>query len=136
MNLLVDIGKLNIPALQVAYGTTEKYLKNNPNTVYAFLKAIAEGVVLARKEPAVAKKAISKYVKIDDAPTVDGTFEAFAPYWAMNLAVRPEAIRGQFDYLDEKEFPNAKNADPKEFFDNSFVNALEKTGFFQKIGFK
>jgi len=67
---------------------------------------------------------------------VDGTFEAFAPYWAMNLAVRPEAIRGQFDYLDEKEFPNAKNADPKEFFDNSFVNALEKTGFFQKIGFK
>ncbi len=136
LNLLVDIGKLNIPALQVAYGTTEKYLKNNPNTVYAFLKAIAEGVVLARKEPAVAKKAISKYVKIDDAPTVDGTFEAFAPYWAMNLAVRPEAIRGQFDYLDEKEFPNAKNADPKEFFDNSFVNALEKTGFFQKIGFK
>src|SRR5262249_45663157 len=29
LNLLVDVGKLNIPALQVAYGTTEKYLKNN-----------------------------------------------------------------------------------------------------------
>jgi len=136
LNLLVDIGKLNIPAFQVVYGTTEKYLKNNPNTVYAFLKAMAEAVVLSRKEPAVAKKAISKYVKIEGAPTVDGTYEAFAPYWAMNLAVRPEAIRAQFDYLDEKEFPNAKNADPKEFFDNSFVNALEKSGFFQKIGFK
>ena len=136
LNLLVDIGKLNIPAFQVVYGTTEKYLKNNPNTVYAFLKAMAEAVVLSRKEPAVAKKAISKYVKIEDAPTVDGTYDAFAPYWAMNLAVRPEAIRGQFDYLDEKEFPNAKNADLKEFFDNSFVNALEKSGFFQKIGFK
>ena len=136
LNLLVDIGKLNIPAFQVVYGTTEKYLKNNPNTVYAFLKAMAEAVVLSRKEPAIAKKAISKYVKIEDAPTVDGTYDAFAPYWAMNLAVRPEAIRGQFDYLDEKEFPNAKNADLKEFFDNSFVNALEKSGFFQKIGFK
>jgi NitT/TauT family transport system substrate-binding protein len=136
LNLLIDIGKLNVPAFQVAYGTTEKYLKNNPNTVYAFLKAIAEGVVLSRKDPGTAKKAIGKYVKIDDAPTLDGTYEAFAPYWAMNLAVRPEAIRGQFDYLDKKEFPNAKNADPKEFFDNSFVNALEKSGFFQKIGFK
>jgi NitT/TauT family transport system substrate-binding protein len=136
LSLLVDIGKLNIPAFQVAYGTTEKYLKNNPNAVYAFLKAIAESVVLSRKDPAVAKKAISKYVKIDDAPTLDGTYDAFAPYWATNLAVRPEAIRGQFDYLDEREFPNAKNADPKEFFDNSFVHALEKSGFFQKIGFK
>src|SRR5499427_829661 len=66
LTLLVDIGKLNIPAFQVAYGTTEKYLKNNPNSVYAFLKAIAEGVVLSRKDPAVAKKAISKYVKIED----------------------------------------------------------------------
>ena len=77
--MLVDIGKLNIPAFQVTYGATEKYLKNNPNTVYAFLKAIAEGVVLSRQEPAVAKKAIAKYVKIDDAPTIDGTYEAFAP---------------------------------------------------------
>jgi NitT/TauT family transport system substrate-binding protein len=136
LNLLADIGKLNIPAFQVVYGTTEKYLKSNPNTVYAFLKAIAEGVVLSHKEPAVAKKAIGKYVKIEEARTIDGTYEAFAPYWAMSLAVRPEAVRAQFEYIDEKEFPNAKNADPKEFFDNSFVNALEKSGFFQKIGFK
>ena len=96
LNLLVDIGKLNIPAFQVAYGTTEKYLKNNPNTVYAFLKAIAEGVVLSRKDAGVAKKAIAKYAKIDDPPTIDGTYEAFAPYWAMSLAVRAEAIKGQF----------------------------------------
>src|SRR5207253_4675602 len=117
LTLLSDIGRLNIPGLQVAYGATEKYLKSNPNTVFAFLKAMAEGVVLSRKDPAAAKKAISKYAKIDDAPTLDGTYDAFAPYWAMSLAIRPEAIRAQFDYLDEKEFPNAKNADPKEFID-------------------
>ena len=90
-----------------------KVFKNNPNTVYAFLKAIAEGVVLSRKDTAVAKKAIAKYAKIDDAPTIDGTYDAFAPYWAMSLAVRPEAIRGQFEYIDEKEFPKVKSADPE-----------------------
>ena len=136
LNLLVDVGKLNIPAFQVAYGTTEKYLKNNPNTVYAFLKAIAEGVVTSRKDPAIAKKAISKYGKIDDPATVDGTYEAFAPYWAMSLAVRLEAIRAQFEYLDEKEFPSAKNADPKDFFDNSFVDSLAKSGFLNNLGMK
>ena len=136
LNLLVDIGKLNIPAFQVAYGTTEKYLKNNPNSVYAFLKAIAEGVALSRKDPGVAKKAIGKYAKIEDAPTIDGTYDAFAPYWAMNLAVRPEAIKAQFEYLDEKEFPNAKNTDPKDFYDNSFVEALSKSGFLKNLGMR
>jgi NitT/TauT family transport system substrate-binding protein len=136
LNLLVDIGPLNIPAFQVAYGTTDRYLKNKPNNVFAFLKAIAEAVVLAKKDPPLAKKAIGKYAKIDDAPTIDGTYEAFAPYWAMSLAVRAEAIRAQFEYLDEKEFPNAKAADPKDFYDNSFVEALNKSGFLKTIGMK
>ncbi|HEY6999575.1 MAG TPA: ABC transporter substrate-binding protein [Candidatus Binatia bacterium] len=136
LNMLVDIGKLNIPAFQVAYGTTEKYLKNNPNTVYAFLKAIAEGVVLSRKDPGIAKKAIGKYAKIEDGPTIDGTYDAFAPYWALTLAVRPEAIKAQFEYLDEKEFANAKNADPKDFYDNSFVEALAKSGFLKNLGMR
>ncbi|HEY2989307.1 MAG TPA: ABC transporter substrate-binding protein [Candidatus Binatia bacterium] len=134
LNLLVDIAKLNIPGLMVAYGTTEKYLKSSPNTVYAFLKAMAEAVVLSRKQPEVAKKAIAKYVKIDDASTIDGTYETFAPYWDMSLGVRPEAIHAQFGYMDEKEFPQAKNADPRDFFDNSFVDALEKSGFFKSAG--
>jgi ABC-type nitrate/sulfonate/bicarbonate transport system substrate-binding protein len=136
LNLLVDVGKLNIPAFQVAYGATEKYLKNNPNTVYAFLKAIAEGVVLSKQDSAAAKKAIAKYAKIDDGPAIDGTYDAFAPYWAMSLAVRPEAVRGQFEYIDEKEFPKVKSADPKDFFDNSFVDALSRSGFLKNIGMK
>ena len=84
----------------------------------------------------VAFAAIAKYVKIDDAPIIDGTYEAFAPYWAMSLAVRPEAIRSQFEYIDEKEFPKVKNADAKEFYDNSFVEALTKSGFLKNFGMK
>lgn len=134
LNLLVDIGKLNIPGFQVAYGTTERFLKNNPNSIYAFLKAMAEGVVLSRKDPAVAKRAIAKYAQIDDPKMLDGTYDAFAPYWEMGLAVRAETIRAQLNYADEKEFPQAKNVDPRDFFDNSFVNNLERSGFFKQVG--
>ncbi len=136
LNLLVDVGMLNIPAFQVVYGSTDKYLKNNPNTIFAFLKAVAEGVALSRKDPVVAKKAIGKYAKIEDLPAIDGTYDAFAPYWAMSLAVRPEAIKAQFEYIDEKEFPNVKNADPKDFYDNSFVDALAKSGFLKNLGMR
>jgi NitT/TauT family transport system substrate-binding protein len=134
LNLLADIGELRIPGLQGGYGTTEKSLSNNPNTIYAFTRAMAEGVVLARKDKAAAKKAIGKYVKVDDPKILDASYDGYAPYWETNLAVRDPVIRAELDYLDAKEFPQAKNAIPKEFSDNSFVENLERSGFFKSVG--
>lgn len=135
MNMIADIGKLNIPGLQMAYGATESFIKGNPNTIYAFLKAIAEAVVTSRKDAVLTKKAIARYTKTDDAQLIDETYSQYAPYWAMNLAIQRDAIQAGFGYLDEKDFPQAKNADAREFFDNSFVDHLERSGFFHSIGF-
>ena len=134
LNLLADIAELNIPGLQGAYGATEKFLSNNPNTIYAFAKAMAEGVVLARKDSAGAKKAIGKYAKSDDPKILDASYDAYAPYIETSLAVRDQVIRAELGYLDPKEFPQAKNANSKEFFDNSFVDNLDRSGFFATIG--
>ncbi len=135
MNMVADIGKMNIPGLQMAYGATESYIKSNPNTIYAFLKAVAEAVVVARKDAALTKKAIAKYTKTDDAQLIDETYDQYMPYWAMTLAVQREAIQAGIGYLDEKEFPQARTADAREFFDNSFVDTLERAGFFKSVGF-
>jgi NitT/TauT family transport system substrate-binding protein len=134
LTLLADIAELNIPGLQGAYGATEKFLSNNPNTIYAFAKAMAGGVVLARRDSAGAKKAIGKYAKSDDPKILDVSYDAYAPYIETNLAVRDQVIRAELGYLDPKEFPQAKNSNPREFFDNSFVENLEKSGFFATIG--
>ena len=82
----------------------------------------------------LAKKTIMKYGKIDDPKLAEGSYDYFAPYWASSLSVRSDAIQAQFAYMDEKEFPLAKNTDAREFFDNSFVDYLAKSGFLQKIG--
>src|SRR5262249_36129529 len=42
LSLLVDIAQVNVPGLHLAYGTTERVIKTNPNSLYAFLKAVAE----------------------------------------------------------------------------------------------
>jgi NitT/TauT family transport system substrate-binding protein len=135
LKLLADIGKFNILGFQSAYWATEQYLKDNPNIIYAFVKAVAEGTILSRNDPAGAQRAIAKHVKLDDPKMVNETYSVFAPYLTSNLAVRAEAIQAQLAYLDEKQFPQARNADPREFFDNSFIENLERSGFFQKIGF-
>lgn len=134
LNLLVDIGPLNIPGFHVGYGSNDQFIKSNPNTVLAFLKAVAEATALARQNAAVAKKAIAKYSDIDDPKMIDGTYDQFAPYWDAGVATRSEAVQGQLIYLDEKEFPRIKDARPADFFDNSFADALRKAGLLPAPG--
>ena len=135
LNMVTDIGKLNIPGLQMAYGATESYIKANPNTIYSFLKAIAEAVMICRRDVALTKKAIAKYTQTNDTRLIDETYDSYVPYWPMNLGVQREAIQAGLSYLDEKQFPRAKSADAREFFDNSFVDNLERSGFFKSVGF-
>lgn len=134
LNMLVDIAKLNVPGLPLAYGFTEKFIKENPNTVSAFLKGVAEGVARTKGDPASAKRAIAKFTKTDDSKVLDDTYDFYAPYFVMDLALRREQLQTWFSYLDEKEYPQASKANPSDFYDNSFVAALEKAGFFQKLG--
>jgi NitT/TauT family transport system substrate-binding protein len=134
LSLLIDIAQINVPGLHLAYGTTEKSIKANPNLLYAFLKATAEATLLARQNPAVAKKVIGKFTDTNDANMIDGTYEQFAPYWDANLALRTEPIQSQLMYLDEKEFPRAKEARATEFIDNSFADYLKTSGFLQSLG--
>jgi hypothetical protein len=37
-------------------------------------------------------------------------------------------------YLDEKEFPRAKDARASDFIDNSFAENLKTSGFLQALG--
>ena len=136
LNLLVDIAQINVPGLHLAFGTTDKIIKANPNSLYAFLKAMAEATILSRQNPAVAKKAIGKYTDTDDMKMIEGTYEQFSPYWDANLAVHSEPIQGQLMYLDEKEFPRAKEARASDFIDNAFAEHLKNSGFLQSLGAK
>jgi hypothetical protein len=84
-------------------------------------------------DPAAAKRAIGKFTQTDDPKVID-EYDFYAPYWVTNLALRPEQFQTWFSYLDEKEYPLAKRAEPKNSYDNSFVESLEKSRFFQRIG--
>lgn len=130
LNLLLDIRQLNIAGLQGDYRTTEKFLNNHPNTIYAFERAMAEGVILAKKDSAAAKNAIAKHLKVSDPKVLDAAYDFYAPYLETKFAVRNDVIRAELDYLNEKEFPQLKIANTSDFFDNSFVSNLTKAGLF------
>ena len=65
---------------------------------------------------------------------IDDTYEQFAPYWDTGLAMKSESVQAQLSYLGEKEFPRVKDARPTDFFENSFVENLKRSGFLQSLG--
>jgi NitT/TauT family transport system substrate-binding protein len=134
LNMLVDIAKLNVAGLPLAYGFTDKFIKENPNTVSAFLRGVSEGVARTKNDPAMAKRAIARFTKTEAGKIVDDTYDFYAPYFVTDLALKPEQLQNWFSYLDEKEYPQAAKARPSDFYDNSFVAALEKAGFFKSLG--
>jgi NitT/TauT family transport system substrate-binding protein len=134
LSLVLDIAQANVPGLHLAYGATERTIKASPNSLYAFLKGLAEATALAKQNPTVAKRAIGKYTETDDVKIIEGTYEQFSPYWDAALAVRSEPIQGQLMYLDEKEFPRAKDARPSDFVENSFAENLKTSGLLQALG--
>jgi NitT/TauT family transport system substrate-binding protein len=134
LTLLLDIGQTNVPGMYLAWGTTDRMIQSYPNSLYAFLKAVAEATVLSKQNPSIAKKAIGKYTNTDDAKIIDETYEQFSPYWDASLVVQVEPIQGHMMYLDEKEFPRLKDARPTDFVDNTFAENLKNSGFLQTLG--
>src|SRR5215469_213169 len=74
LTLLLDIGQTNVPGMHLAWGTTDRVIKSYPNSLYAFLKAIAEATILSKQNPSVTKKTIGKYTDTDDVKIIDNSF--------------------------------------------------------------
>ena len=69
-----------------------------------------------------------------DKLIVDAWYDAYAPCIESSLAVRNHVIRADLGLLGPKDFAHATNLNPRNAFDNSFVENLEKSGFLAAIG--
>jgi NitT/TauT family transport system substrate-binding protein len=97
----------------------------NRDIALRFLRALNAGLQTARTDQAVFKRVVGKYTQTDDEPTLDATFEYFRTYLPQNLRVDEHAIRNTLDLLDH---PSARDADPRQFYDNSLVDELARQG--------
>ena len=87
------------------------------------MRAMSEGLLLARTDATVGKRALGKYTRVNDEAVLQGTFDFYKPYWSTTLRIEERAIANALRFL---EHPKAKDADPKQFYDNSLVDEAMK----------
>ena len=71
----------------------------------------------------VTRRALQKYLKLDDEATLQATYDFYSRYFPVTLQVPERSIANMLQSLDH---PGARAADPKQFFDNSLVDEIGK----------
>jgi NitT/TauT family transport system substrate-binding protein len=99
----------------------ESWLKDTKNRRVAvdFLRALHEGLLLARENATVTKKALKKFTRVDDDASLQGSFEYYKDAFPGSLRVIEKAMANALKFVDH---PKAKQFDVKQSFDNSLVD--------------
>jgi ABC-type nitrate/sulfonate/bicarbonate transport system substrate-binding protein len=111
--------KITGPGTAVMREFSQKY----PNTIKAFLMAYLDGLKRAIDDEAYAKQIESKYTKISDPKILNENYQQGLRVWNKDMTVDPAAIRV---VLDDSSDPKAKSADPKRFYNNSLIEAVNR----------
>ena len=82
------------------------------------------------EQPDVSKRAAARYLATKDQEIIDEAYKGFAPLFPKIPYVTDEAIRSALSVTDH---PKASSANPKDFYDNRFLQELESSGFVKEL---
>jgi archaellum component FlaG (FlaF/FlaG flagellin family) len=85
--------------------------------------AYLDGLKRAIDDEAYAKQIESKFTKISDPKILNENYQQGLRVWNKDMTVDPAAIRV---VLDDSSDPKAKSADPKRFYNNSLIEAVNR----------
>jgi NitT/TauT family transport system substrate-binding protein len=130
--VLMNLEEVAIPYQHAGLVTTRKFIASRPDLVRRAVKSIVEGAALVRRDPETAKHALATRLRLKDAKELEETYELLRGFTRAKPYPSVEGFRAILGDL-VKRLPAAKNADPKEFLDNKFIEELDKSGYIDTL---
>lgn len=127
---IVNIGSLKLPYPFMGIAVRHSAIEQSPDIVRSFLKAFLAGLKIAIEQPETSRRALGKYLATKDPEIIDEAYKSFAPLFPKVPYVTDEAIRAAISVTDH---PKAATANPREFYDNRFLQELERSGFVKEL---
>ena len=127
---IVNIGSLKLPYTFIGAAVPRSLTKQNPELIRSFLKAFMAGIKASKDQPALAKQASARHFGSTDLEIAEEAYNSFVPLFPQVPFVTDDAVRGTLAATDH---PKAANANPKDFYDNRFLQELENSGFVKEL---
>jgi NitT/TauT family transport system substrate-binding protein len=130
--VLMNMGKAGVYFPHDAFMARRSFLNGNEDLVRRFLKAYSEAVYKLTADPEGSKRAIKKYVRAEDARTLDAVYQYAVDYVDKIPYNTREGIQEVLN-LTATRNPKAKDAKPEAFYDDRFVKELDTSGFYKQL---
>ncbi|MBI4525705.1 MAG: ABC transporter substrate-binding protein [Deltaproteobacteria bacterium] len=131
-NVLIDISKLGIEALNSDVITTRKFILQSRETVRNFIKGIVDGVAFYKNNKAFSMEVISRYTKSTDKEKIELGYDHNARIYLKKPYPTVKGIQLALEEIRDRN-PAAAGAGYQQFMDNSIVRELDESGYIDRL---
>jgi NitT/TauT family transport system substrate-binding protein len=126
----------NIPVVENGVAARRSFIDKNPNVAKRFVRAAFEGIRTIYVDKEQTLKVLAKYTKVNDDKILDESYRFSVEALSKEGFMPPEAFTALLEQMiGQKSIDEgaSKKLPITAYFDNRFVNELEKEGFFKKL---
>jgi NitT/TauT family transport system substrate-binding protein len=127
---IVNVTELNIPFIFVAVCTTKRVLQQKPDAVARYLRAYTEGISVILRDKETTLKIMGKRMKMDNRKWVEAVYDDISGVLQRTPYMTAPEVQA---VLDVVKSPKGIQAKPEAFYDNSFLQKLEASGFINSL---
>jgi len=130
MKPIVNLTELNIPFIFVAVCTTKKVIQQKPDAIMRYLRAYTEAISIILRDKETALKIMGKFMKMDNRQWVEAVYDDIARV----LQRAPYMTRAEVQAVVEVvRSPKGTQGKPEDFYDNSFLQKIDNSGFINAL---
>jgi ABC-type nitrate/sulfonate/bicarbonate transport system substrate-binding protein len=128
MRMVMDMATARIPCPFTSVVTTKMVLEKSPALLERFLRGILHGIKLALTNPDMAKKALSRHMRLGEGETLDEVYQRAVLAYERVPVVPKEAIETVV-----KVSPTPSNRNPFGVLDMTLLERIDKEGFIRAL---
>lgn len=131
-NILGDMADLNLPYQHETVATTERFLRDRPETARKFLRAFIAGIHLWMTDEKKTKEILGRRLKITDREVLDETYAAYKKLTEKKPYPAVKGIEFQIEDVAKKQ-AKAKGAKAEDFINIALLKEIDQSGFIDKL---
>lgn len=131
-NILLDISKLGIEALNSDVVTSRRFIRDSRETVQRFVKGMVKGVHSYANNKKFSMDVIASYTKSRDMEKIEYGYDYNAEIFLRKPYPAIKGIQLALEEIGERN-PLARTARPEQFVDLSFVRELDQSGYIDSL---
>ena len=130
--ILFDMSSLGVDYVSSGLGVKKASIASNRMEAKQFLMAMIEGAKILKTDEEFSLRVLAKHTRISDREVLKQSYNYLRPFFLKVPYPSPRAIKDTLDVL-AKDLPKAKDADPRDFIDNSVLKEIEASGYVERV---